>query len=164
VLDGYAQFLQEKKFLQDKKLALDKHQPYLVRWVREFLLFARAHAGYSFEQTLKRFLAEAGACARTCCHLSNGDHGATWEVANLPADVAADASPHRRQPFLNRTGRAVADRHDPTARQTTHTTATRRSLSTHFLEPRLLAGFPAGPDLRPLACYLRALMALGPLP
>jgi hypothetical protein len=27
VLDGYA------KFLQEKKLALDKHQPYLVRWV-----------------------------------------------------------------------------------------------------------------------------------
>jgi hypothetical protein len=36
VLSGYA------KFLQDKNLSLDKHQPYLVRWVREFLLFARA--------------------------------------------------------------------------------------------------------------------------
>lgn len=46
MLDGYA------KFLKDKNLALDKHQPYLVRWVREFLLFARTHAGYSFEQTL----------------------------------------------------------------------------------------------------------------
>jgi len=54
VLDGYA------KFLQDKNLALGKHQPYLVRWVREFLLFARAHAGYSFEQTLDLFLAEVG--------------------------------------------------------------------------------------------------------
>ena len=54
VLDGYA------KFLQDKDLALDKHQPYLVRWVREFLLFARAHGGYSFEQTLDLFLAEMG--------------------------------------------------------------------------------------------------------
>ncbi|MDY0170739.1 MAG: hypothetical protein RBS80_29630, partial [Thermoguttaceae bacterium] len=54
VLDGYA------KFLQEKKLALDKHQPYLVRWVREFLFFARAHAGYSFEQTLDLFLAEVG--------------------------------------------------------------------------------------------------------
>ena len=54
VLDGYA------KFLQEKKLALDKHQPYLVRWVREFLLFARTHAGYSFEQTLDLFLAEVG--------------------------------------------------------------------------------------------------------
>jgi len=31
VLDGYA------KFLQDKDLALDKHQPYLVRWVRDFI-------------------------------------------------------------------------------------------------------------------------------
>lgn len=36
VLSGYA------KFLQNKNLSLDKHQPYLVRWVREFLLFARA--------------------------------------------------------------------------------------------------------------------------
>lgn len=54
VLDGYARFLREKK------LALDKHQPYLVRWVREFLLLARAHAGYSFEQTLERLLAEVG--------------------------------------------------------------------------------------------------------
>ena len=46
VLDGYA------KFLHDRSLALDKHQPYLVRWVREFLLFAWTNAGYSFEQTL----------------------------------------------------------------------------------------------------------------
>ena len=55
VLDGYAKFLQD-----NKKLAMDKHQPYLVRWVREFLLFARARAGYSFEQTLDLFLAEVG--------------------------------------------------------------------------------------------------------
>ena len=54
VLDGYARFLREKN------LALDKHQPHLVRWVREFLFFARAHAGYSFEQTLDLFLAEVG--------------------------------------------------------------------------------------------------------
>ena len=54
VLDGYA------KFLQQKNLALDKHQPYLVRWVRESLLFAWTHAGYSFEQTLDLFLAEVG--------------------------------------------------------------------------------------------------------
>ncbi len=54
VLSGYA------KFLQDKNLSLDKHQPHLVRWVREFLLFARAHAGYSFEQTLDLFLADVG--------------------------------------------------------------------------------------------------------
>jgi len=54
VLNGYA------KFLQDKDLALDRHQPYLLRWVRDFLLFARAHGGYSFEQTLDLFLAEVG--------------------------------------------------------------------------------------------------------
>jgi len=35
VLDGYA------KFLRERDLALPKHQPYLVRWVREFLLFAQ---------------------------------------------------------------------------------------------------------------------------
>ena len=48
------------KFFQDKDLALDKHQSYLVRWVRDFLLFARAQSGYSFEQTLDLFLAEVG--------------------------------------------------------------------------------------------------------
>lgn len=54
VLDGYA------NFLRDKELAIPKHQPYLVRWVREFLLFARNHGGYTFEQTLDLFLATAG--------------------------------------------------------------------------------------------------------
>ena len=54
VLDGYA------KFLREKDLALPKHQPYLVRWVREFLLFAQGHGGYTFEQTLDMFLAEIG--------------------------------------------------------------------------------------------------------
>ena len=47
VLDGYA------KFLRDKDLALPKHQPYLVRWVREFLHLAGEHSGYTFEQTLR---------------------------------------------------------------------------------------------------------------
>ena len=54
VLEGYG------KFLRDKELALPKHQPYLVRWVREFLLFAQGHGGYTFEQTLDLFLAEVG--------------------------------------------------------------------------------------------------------
>ena len=49
-LDGYV------KFLQKKDLALPKHQPYLARWVREFLLFAQGHGGYRFEQTLERNL------------------------------------------------------------------------------------------------------------
>ena len=42
VLDGYA------RFLLDRDLALPKHQPYLVRWVREFLAFATDHAGCTF--------------------------------------------------------------------------------------------------------------------
>ena len=48
--------------MQEKDLALSKHQPYLVRWVREFLLSAQEHDGYTFEQTLELFLAEAGGC------------------------------------------------------------------------------------------------------
>jgi len=52
VLDAYANFLREKG------LALPKHQPYLVRWVKDFLLFAKEHVGYTFEQTLDLFLAE----------------------------------------------------------------------------------------------------------
>lgn len=54
VLDRYA------KFLRKKVLALPKHQPYLVRWVRELLLFAQRHGGYTFEQTLDMFLAAIG--------------------------------------------------------------------------------------------------------
>jgi integron integrase len=54
VLDGYAEFLRERN------LALPKQQPYMVRWVREFLLYARGHGGYTFEQTLDLFLAEVG--------------------------------------------------------------------------------------------------------
>ena len=54
VLDGYA------GFLRTRHLAPAKHQPHLVRWVREFLLFALEHEGYTFEQTLDRFLAEVG--------------------------------------------------------------------------------------------------------
>ena len=55
VLDGYA------GFLRDRNLALPKQQPYMVRWVREFLLYARGHGSYTFEQTLDLFLAEVGA-------------------------------------------------------------------------------------------------------
>ncbi|MEJ5365390.1 MAG: site-specific integrase [Desulfosoma sp.] len=54
VLEGYADFLGEKK------LAPHKHQPHLVRWVRQFLLYAREHGGYTFEQTLNLFLSALG--------------------------------------------------------------------------------------------------------
>ena len=54
VLRGYANFLGEKD------LAPAKHQPHLVRWVRQFLTFAQGHGGYTFEQTLEMFLAEIG--------------------------------------------------------------------------------------------------------
>ena len=54
VLEGYS------KFLLEKNLAPPRHQPYLVRWVRDFLLFAQEHGGYTFEQTMDLFLAEVG--------------------------------------------------------------------------------------------------------
>jgi hypothetical protein len=38
MLEGHA------KFLRDRGLAPPKHQPHLVRCVREFLLFAEEHA------------------------------------------------------------------------------------------------------------------------
>jgi hypothetical protein len=49
-----------RKFLREKDLAPATHQPYLVQWVREFLLFAQRHSGYTFEQILDLFLAEVG--------------------------------------------------------------------------------------------------------
>ena len=54
VLGGYA------KFLRDRDLVPARHRPHLMRWVREFLLFAEDHRGYTFEQTLDLFLAEIG--------------------------------------------------------------------------------------------------------
>ena len=51
------------KFLREKELALARHQPYLVRWVKDFLVFAKEHVGYTFEQTLDLFLAEAAGAA-----------------------------------------------------------------------------------------------------
>ena len=62
VLDGYA------RFLDAKQLALPKHQPDLVRWVREFLGFATDHPGYTFEQTLDLYLAEVRILC--CCDWS----------------------------------------------------------------------------------------------
>lgn len=54
VLERYA------KFLRDRDLAPAKHESHLVRWVRESLLFAEEHGGYTFEQTLELLLAAIG--------------------------------------------------------------------------------------------------------
>ena len=54
VLDGYA------KFLEDKNLAIGKHQLHLVRWVREFLLFARAHDRGAVKRLAGTLAAENG--------------------------------------------------------------------------------------------------------
>jgi len=50
LLKGYA------GFLRNRQLAPPRHRQHLVRWVREFLLFAQEHRGFTFEQTLDLFL------------------------------------------------------------------------------------------------------------
>ena len=37
------------KYLMDRKLAIAEHAPYLVRWVKEFLQFAKDKTGHKFE-------------------------------------------------------------------------------------------------------------------
>ena len=66
VLDGY------RRFLREKDLAPAGHQPYLVRWVREFLLYAETHRGYSFEQTVWQRRCARGA-VKVIHHYGNED-------------------------------------------------------------------------------------------
>ena len=54
ILDGHANILRENG------LTLANHQPHLVRWVREFLLFAQGHGGYTFGETLDLFWRSSG--------------------------------------------------------------------------------------------------------
>ena len=96
VLNGYA------KFLQETNLALDKHQPYLVRWVAEFLRFARAHAGYSFEQTLDLFLAEVGGNRNGDITDSQASRvGRAQRNPQFSADAVCDGPGQRRRHSLN---------------------------------------------------------------
>ena len=44
-------------FLQQRGLAPAKRQPHMVRWVGCYLSFAKAHLGYTFDQTADLFLA-----------------------------------------------------------------------------------------------------------
>ncbi len=54
VLDGFSEFLM-KRHLTDKM-----HLPFLVHWVRDFLLFAHGKSDYTFEQCRDLFLEEIG--------------------------------------------------------------------------------------------------------
>lgn len=54
VLDGFTEFLMTRQ-LTDKT-----HLPFLVRWVRDFLLFAHGKSNYTFEQCRDLFLEEIG--------------------------------------------------------------------------------------------------------
>ena len=47
-----------KNFLADMDLAPAKQRAYLVRWVREFLLYTREHGGYTFEPTVEPFMTQ----------------------------------------------------------------------------------------------------------
>ena len=91
VLEGYAEFLREKD------LALRKHPPYLVRWVREFLHFARAHAGHTLEQTLDLLLAEVG--GRVGVKLRQiRQAGDAVRIYRYQYSCAADGALHERDP------------------------------------------------------------------
>ncbi|MFH1998544.1 MAG: integron integrase [Planctomycetota bacterium] len=52
VLDGFS------KFLRERNLVPPKHRPYLVRWVRAFLVFSRSKREYTFDQKQDLFVAE----------------------------------------------------------------------------------------------------------
>ena len=77
-------------------LAFAKHQPYLARWVREFLLFPRDHGRYTFEQTLDLFLAKAG--ERVGTKPWQLQHG-RWDSMAID-ERAASASASVRQPVF----------------------------------------------------------------
>ena len=49
ILDEY------HKYLILRKLAKKEHVPYLVRWVKEFLQFARDKTGHKFETVIEMF-------------------------------------------------------------------------------------------------------------
>ena len=77
VPNGYA------KFLRDKDLALPKHQPYLVRWVRELVAFATEHPGYTFE--FLRFLPRPGSSAQATARGSGRMGGRASRMPSVPS-------------------------------------------------------------------------------
>ncbi len=53
-----------REYLQKRRLAKEKHIPYMLRWVRQFLTFAGKHRSKSFEHVYELFGASLGKNAR----------------------------------------------------------------------------------------------------
>ena len=64
ILDEY------RKYLMRRKLAKQAHVPYLVSWVKEFLRFAKGHAGHKFETVVEMFR----------CHLEQNPRITDWQI------------------------------------------------------------------------------------
>ncbi len=45
-----------EEFLKDRKLARSKHIPYMVMWVRKFLVFSHKYREEPFERVLGRYI------------------------------------------------------------------------------------------------------------
>ena len=45
-----------REYMQSRRLAKAKHIPFLVKWVRQFLAFAKEHNGKSFDTDFRRAL------------------------------------------------------------------------------------------------------------
>lgn len=148
VLEGYSNFLREKK------LALPKHQPHLVRWVRQFLLFARKHSDYTFEQTLDLFLTalnqragvkpwqiqQAADAIRIYRYQYRDDSG---KKEDKPRRVGISGSD---ETLLDRLREVIRLRHYAKSTEKTYLHWTRRFLA--YREQAGLAGEPAASDVK----------------
>ena len=77
ILDEY------HKYLTLRKLAKAEHVPYLVRWVKEFLRFARDKTGHKFETVIEMFRQ----------HLEQNPGITDWQIcASGPTAVAANVN------------------------------------------------------------------------
>ena len=60
-------------YLKRHRIAKPKHIPYLVKWVRRFLAFAKNHSGKSFDEVSMIFGAELGKDS-PCTRAAHTDH------------------------------------------------------------------------------------------
>jgi len=148
VLGDYADFLRKQQ------LALPKHQPHLVRWVREFLIFSAEHRGYTFEQTLDMFLAaleeqtgiqpwqirQATDAVRIYRYQYRADSGKSGE------ERPRKAWSGNEQDILARMQEIIRLRHYAKSTQKTYLHWTRRFLA--YREQTGLTGEPAAADVR----------------
>jgi len=160
VLDGYSNFLREKK------LAMPRHQPHLVRWVRKFLLFAKEQRGYTFEQTLSLFLnslekragikpwqvRQAADALRIYWYQYRVNTDETGEVAKEKEPGHAQEPFHNDNALLTRLREVIRLRHYAKSTEKTYMHWTRR-----FLSYRKQAGLTGGPVAADVKTFLTRL-------